>query len=100
MRYLEASYTSPAIATICRFLPRTAQGFQGFQDAGQAFLPCTTAFEMGFYLGYRHRAWLAGEYLCDGAYLVGQGAWPILGCGLPGIFFGRFLLNFKCHFGL
>jgi hypothetical protein len=38
-------------------LPRTAQGFQGFQNAGQAFFPRAFAFEGRLNGGQRQWRW-------------------------------------------
>ena len=64
--------------------PRTAQGFEGFEDAGQALFPGAAAFEAGFQGGQGQRAGGGGQHLGDGADLFGQGGGPGLDGGAGG----------------
>ena len=53
----------PAIA----LKPGAAEGFEDFEDAGQAALPRATALEAGFDGGQRQRGGGCGHRLADGA---------------------------------
>ena len=75
-----------------------AQGFQRFQNAGQAFLPRAFGFEVGFNRLQAHGCGCGGQQLSRGADLQGQGAGP----GLLGGFgaFKRFGVVFTYRIGL
>ena len=82
--------------------PGAAQGFEGVEDAGQAFFPGAFAFEGGLNSGQGQGGRAGSEQLGDGAHLLGQGGRPRLGgfggCGgaaggLPGVGLGPWRLG-------
>jgi hypothetical protein len=73
-------------------MPHPAQGFQRFQNAGQALFPRAFAFEAGFYGGQAQGGACAGQQQSCGADLGEQGVGPGGLGGLNGDFavFGSF----------
>ena len=61
--------------------PGAAEGFQGVEDAGQAFFPGAFALEAGLDGRQGQRGRAGGEQLGDGAHLLGQSGGPGLGRG-------------------
>jgi hypothetical protein len=76
INYTQITYLLGLVSPPTDLTPRTPQRLQRFQNAGQASLPGTTAFEVGFYGLQRQGNGRGGQHGGNGAHLLGQAVGP------------------------